>query len=45
MAGQPFLACDLGDGPSGSRVEILLTSGRVLFRSLDFPKQRDFSMA
>src|SRR5258708_22813966 len=35
----PSLPADWEAALRGSRVEILLTSGRVLFRSLDFPKQ------
>ena len=35
----PSLPADWETVLRGSRVEILLTSGRVLFRSLDFPKQ------
>src|SRR5258705_5190018 len=35
----PSLPADWEAAVRGSRVEILLTSGQVLFRSLDFPKQ------
>jgi len=35
----PALPADWETILRGSRVEVLLTSGQVLFRSLDFPKQ------
>ncbi len=35
----PSLPADWVTTLRGSRVEVLLTSGQVLFRSLDFPKQ------
>jgi general secretion pathway protein L len=35
----PSLPADWATTIRGSRVEVLLTSGQVLFRSLDFPKQ------
>ena len=35
----PSLPADWEAALRGSRVEVLLTSGQVLFRSLDFPKQ------
>src|SRR3981189_1828000 len=35
----PSLPADWETTLRGSRVEVLLTSGQVLFRSLDFPKQ------
>ena len=35
----PSLPADWEAALHGSRVEVLLTSGQVLFRSLDFPKQ------
>src|SRR5260370_42049035 len=34
----PSLPADCETTRPGSRVEVLLTSGQVLFRSLDFPK-------